>query len=53
MKDVEDILHKMTLTVSCPFEMFVWLKRSQKNCSAYIVQAVNEKRAREQQEGDN
>lgn len=47
MKEITNIVHRMTLTVSCPLDLFVWLKRSQRNCSAYVVQAVLEKRARD------
>jgi len=45
-----DALPRMTLTVSCPFELFVWLKKNQHNCSAYVVTAVQEKMEREEQE---
>ena len=38
-----EALPRMTLTVSCPFELFVWLKKTQRNCSAYVVEAVQEK----------
>lgn len=50
MNNVENIVKNMTLTVSCPFEMFVWLKQTQRNASKYVVQAVEEKRARDAQE---
>jgi hypothetical protein len=51
MKEITDVVHRMTLTVSCPLDLFVWLKRSQRNCSAYVVQAVLEKRARDEEAG--
>lgn len=50
MNNVENIVKNMTLTVSCPFEMYVWIKQTQRNCSAYVVQAVEEKRVRDAQE---
>lgn len=31
---------KVTLTVSCPLELYNWLKRTQRNVSSYIVQAI-------------
>ncbi len=31
---------RVTLTVSCPLELFEWLKRTQRNTSAYVVAAI-------------
>jgi len=31
---------KVTMTVSCPLELYLWLKRPQRNVSAYVVQAI-------------
>jgi hypothetical protein len=31
---------KVTMTVSCPLELHLWLKRTQRNVSAYVVQAI-------------
>lgn len=50
MKRIEDVLNKTTLTISCPIDLFVWLKETQRNCSAYVVAAIQEKRARDEQD---
>lgn len=49
MNDIRDILYKTTLTISCPLELFVWLKKSQRNCSAYIVEAIEARRQQEEE----
>lgn len=49
MKDISEMLHKTTLTISCPLELFVWLKKSQRNCSQYIVEAIEARRQRDEE----
>lgn len=49
MKNIHEMIHKMTLTISVPLDLFVWLKQTQRNCSAYVTQAVIEKREREEE----
>jgi hypothetical protein len=51
MKRIEDVLNKTTLTISCPINLFLWLKETQRNCSAYVVAAVQEKKTRDEQAG--
>lgn len=53
--ETDEALPRMTLTVSCPFELFVWLKKQNhiRNCSKYVVEAIQEKRTREDQEDSN
>ena len=49
MKDISEMLHKTTLTISCPLELFVWLKQTQRNCSQYVVEAIEAKRQQEKE----
>lgn len=39
---------KVTLTVSCPLDLFAWLKRNQRNVSAYVVQAIEAEKQKEE-----
>ncbi len=48
MKDINDFLHKTTLTISCPLDLYIWLKQTKRNCSAFIVEAVQEKKERDE-----
>ena len=36
----------VTLTISCPFDLFVWLKRNQQNVSYFVVQAIEAEKTR-------
>ena len=49
MKDISEMLHKTTLTISCPLDLYIWLKQTKRNCSAFIVEAVQEKKERDEQ----
>jgi len=40
---------KMTLTVSTPLPLYLWLKDSQRNVSRYVVQAIEERRRRDEE----
>ena len=40
MTNHNELVRKMTMTVSVPLELYVWLKRTQRNVSAYVVEAV-------------
>ena len=42
---------KVTLTVSCPLDLYVWLKRTQRNVSAYVVQAIKAMQITQDNEG--
>ena len=33
---------KVTVTISCPLELYLWLRRTQRNMSAYVVRAVED-----------
>lgn len=39
-----DMNRKVTMTVSCPLGLYLWLKQSQRNVSAYVVQATEAQR---------
>jgi post-segregation antitoxin (ccd killing protein) len=43
------IERKVTMTVSCPLELFSWLKETQRNMSVYVVRAIEAERQREKQ----
>jgi hypothetical protein len=43
------LVPKMTLTVSTPLPLYLWLKDSQRNVSRYVVQAIEERRRREEE----
>ncbi len=49
MQDQTSIVPRVTLTVSCPLPLFIWLKQTQRNCSAFVVEAVLEKKKRDEQ----
>lgn len=38
---------KVTVTISCPLELCLWLRRTQRNVSAYVVRAVQETREKD------
>lgn len=38
---------KVTVTISCPLELYLWLRRTQRNVSAYVVRAVQETKEKE------
>jgi hypothetical protein len=40
---------KMTLTVSTPLPLYLWLKQSQRNVSRYVIEAVEERRRRDEE----
>lgn len=50
VNDFVDLIHKTTVTFSCPLALALWLKQTQRNCSAYIVKAVEAKRKQEAEE---
>lgn len=52
MQNQVSVVPRVTLTVSCPLELFVWLKKSQRNCSAYIVEAIEAKRQQEEEKAE-
>ena len=35
---------KLTLTISCPLDLYVWLKNSQRNVSHFVVKAIEDAR---------
>jgi hypothetical protein len=43
------LVPKMTLTVSTPLPLYLWLKESQRNVSRYVVQAIEERRQRDEE----
>ncbi len=47
--DVTDVIRKTTVTFSAPLQLAAWLKRTQRNVSGFVVQAVEEKRQRDEQ----
>jgi len=47
--DVTDVIRKTTVTVSVPLQLAAWLKRTKKNVSVFVVEAVLEKRERDEQ----
>jgi len=47
--DVTDVIRKTTVTFSAPLQLAAWLKRTQRNVSAFVVEAVEEKRQREEE----
>ena len=47
--DVTDVIRKTTVTFSAPLQLAAWLKRTQRNVSAFVVEAVLEKRERDEQ----
>ena len=38
---------KVTVTISCPLELCLWLRRTQRNVSAYVVRAVEDAKEKE------
>ena len=38
----EEAHRKVTVTISCPLELYLWLRRTQRNMSAYVVRAVED-----------
>lgn len=49
INDFVDLIHKTTMTFSCPLALAAWLKHTQRNCSAYIVEAIEAKRQQEEE----
>lgn len=47
--DVTDVIRKTTVTFSAPLQLAAWLKRTQRNVSAFIVEAIQEKLQREEE----
>jgi len=47
--DVTDVIRKTTVTFSAPLQLAAWLKRTKKNVSVFVVEAVLEKRERDEQ----
>ena len=43
---------KLLLTVSCPPEIYEWLRRTQRNMSAYVVAAIVAKRQQEEEKAE-
>lgn len=43
------LVPKMTLTVSTPLPLYQWLKESQRNVSRFVVQAIEERRQRDEE----
>ena len=46
--DDNALVRRVPMTVSTPLELFVWLTRSQRNRSAYIVRAIEAQKARDE-----
>ncbi len=46
--DVTDVIRRTTVTFSCPLQLAAWLKRTQRNVSGFVVQAVQEKKERDE-----
>ncbi len=40
---------KILLTVSCPPEIYAWLRKTQRNMSAYVVAAIEARREKEEE----
>lgn len=47
--DLTDLIRKTTVTFSCPLQMAAWLRHTQRNCSAYIVEVIEAKRKSEEE----
>ena len=52
MNDQLENQPKVTLTVSCPLPVYLWLKQSQRNVSAYVVEAIESMKSHKDIEGD-
>jgi hypothetical protein len=42
---------KVTLTVSCPLDLYEWLKRTRRNVSGYVVEAIESMKTAQNDEG--
>ena len=51
VNDLIDLIHKTTLTFSCPLALAAWLKHTQRNRSTYIVEAIEARRKRDEEDG--
>ncbi len=45
------LVRKITMTISIPLPLYVWLKQTQRNASAYVVQAIEAMRPTQDNEG--
>ena len=46
MNTDNSLVRKVTMTISIPLSLYVWLKQSQRNCSAFVVQAIEAEKAK-------